>query len=304
MLGRIASVFLVLLCFAGAVSAQDRQNIGYGRLITNDLIGDGHDRWRTGAIVSSRVRGYDWTGGLPTTPGELIELRWRAEIISPANLSAFDPTDRRYAGTLGFGAFTHWDAAGFDFKLGAELALIGPMTRLDDFQVFVHETFGMVPPSDAVVANQIGNRVMGNAEFEVGRNVFLGDSVTLRPFVSGAVGPEDMLRAGVDLIVGKVGRGELMLRDPVTGHHYRAIRSGAEGFSLVLGADVAKVFDSVYLPESQGYQLTDNRPRVRAGLFWQGEKSSVFYGASWLGEEFEGQADSQIVGAIRLNLHF
>ena len=38
--------------------AEDKQKkhfIGYGRLITNDVFGDGKDRWRTGSFSSSRV---------------------------------------------------------------------------------------------------------------------------------------------------------------------------------------------------------------------------------------------------------
>lgn len=39
-----------------------RQAPGYGRLITNDIIGDGQDRWRTGSVTMSRAWGYRWDG--------------------------------------------------------------------------------------------------------------------------------------------------------------------------------------------------------------------------------------------------
>jgi hypothetical protein len=43
---------------------------------------------------------------------------------------------------------------------------------------------------------------------------------------------------------------------------------------------------------------------VRAGLHWQGGQSEVFNGLTWLGKEFEEQADDQIVGSINLRLRF
>lgn len=304
MLGRIASIVILICATVSVGHAGDRQKIGYGRLITNDLIGDGHDRWRTGALVSSHIRGYDWNGSLPEGFGNLIEYRWRAEIMAPSNLTTVKPGDRPYAGTVAVGAFTHWSKFGFDLSLGGEIVAIGPQTGLDWLQTQVHKMAGITPPSDAVLAAQVPNQILLNAEFEVGRDVALGDSAMLRPFVSGAVGPEDMVRAGFDVVIGQVGRSELLLRDPVSGHRYRAIRSAPQGYSFVLGADIAKVFDSIYLPASSGLTLTDNRPRARAGVFWQGEKSSVFYGLTWLGREFETQTESQVIGAIRLNLHF
>ena len=73
---------------------------------------------------------------------------------------------------------------------------------------------------------------------------------------------------------------------------------------MVLGADMAKVFDSVYLPESRGYELTDSRNRARLGFHWQGKKNAFFYGVAWLGEEFESQRESQVTGAIRFDVKF
>ena len=45
-------------------AAQDRVTLGWGRLLTNDLLGDGRDRWRTGSYTLSRVRGPAWGGSL------------------------------------------------------------------------------------------------------------------------------------------------------------------------------------------------------------------------------------------------
>jgi len=75
------AALIALLIPLTPVNAGDRSRIGYGRLITNDFIGDGKDRWRTGSVASSRVWGPEWTGQLPSGFGELIELRLGAEIM-------------------------------------------------------------------------------------------------------------------------------------------------------------------------------------------------------------------------------
>ncbi len=103
----------------GSAEAQDRIRIGYGRLIVNDSAGELKDRWQTGNVVSSRVWGYGWDGRAPSRPGELLELRFNGQIISPANLSTFDPDDRLYAGSLSLGLHTHFDRAAQKSRSGA-----------------------------------------------------------------------------------------------------------------------------------------------------------------------------------------
>jgi hypothetical protein len=77
----------------------------------------------------------------------------------------------------------------------------------------------------------------------------------------------------------------------------------APGLSAVLGADYAYVFDSAYLPDG-GPAVETNRTRVRGGLHMQWEKVGLFYGVTWLGKEFEGQPDDQIIGSIRIDIMF
>ncbi len=140
--------------------------------------------------------------------------------------------------------------------------------------------------------------------FEAGRSFAAGDALRLRPFVEGRWGAETLIRAGADLVIGQVGQGELLVRDPVSGQRYRAIQNDWQGYALVLGADIAHVSDSVFLPGGAGYEINDTRERVRAGLHWQGEKSSAFYGVTWLSEEFSGQDRGQVVGSLRLDFEF
>ncbi len=237
MIRLIASALCVLFLIDSAAMAQDRVRLGYGRLVTNDLIGDGHDRWRTASVASSRVWGPDWTGSAPGGFGQLLELRLGAEIISPENIATPAAGDRPYAGSISVGLHTHFQTALAEFALGGDLVFTGPQTQLDDFQDFVHDAIGGRDLSSGVRRNQIGNDLTG--------------------------------------------------------------------FSFMMGADIAHVEDSEFLTESGGFELSDARSRVRAGMHYQSaEGHRAFYGLTWLDKEFKGQQDSQIVGSVRLHISF
>jgi hypothetical protein len=310
LLRRIGAALAIACCCAGAPAAAepfafgDRVTLGHGRLFSNDLLGDGRDRWRSGGYVVSRVRGREWTGTLPTRPGEILEWRLRSEIIQPGNLTRPRATDRRYAGVLALGVHSHFALGRVEASLGAELVATGPMTLVGDFQRGVHGLFGM-PSPDPALANQIGNALHPTALAEMGLPLSLGSSMVLRPFVEAQAGAETFVRAGADLTVGALGRGDLMLRDVPTGQRYRGARSGPpSGFSFVLGGDVAHVASSVYLPAGGAATLTPTRLRLRAGLHWQGERSEVFYGITRLGAEFDQQPVGQTIGSLRLRIRF
>ena len=72
---------IILIFSTVTLAAQDsserkpkKHYIGYGNLITNDLLGDGRNRWRTGSISSSRIWGADWQCELPEEFNELVEI--------------------------------------------------------------------------------------------------------------------------------------------------------------------------------------------------------------------------------------
>lgn len=281
-----------------------RSRIGYGRLFTNDFLGDGKDRWRSGSIVSSRVWGPAWEGAAPAAFGALLELRLMGQVIMPANLSVPDPDNRPWAGALSAGLHSHMQRGKAEYALGADLVATGPQTRLDDFQGWLHDLLSAPSPSDAVLAAQIPDSFRPSLAAEAGRRMSLADGVSLRPFAEARAGDETLLRAGADLRFGGAGHDALWVRDPVTGQRYRAVEGTAQGVSFVVGGDMAYVARSIYLPESRGYQLTSRRDRLRAGLYWQGEGASAFYGLTYLGPEFEGQPEGQLTGSLRLNLRF
>lgn len=283
----------------------ERTRLGYGRLMTNDFIGDGEDRWRTGSWTSSRIWGSGWDADAKRAFGDLIELRLSGEIFAPDNLAQPDTGDRLFAGALSIGAHTHFTTHGFDASVGADLVVTGAGTGLGNFQRNLHKILGVTQPSSTVLDAQIDGGVHPTLVAEMARDIALRPDLHLRPFIEGRAGAETMVRAGFDLTFGNVGAQELLVRESVTGQRYRVVSTPEiTGFSFLVGADIAHVDESVFLPEENGFELTDSRDRVRAGVHWQGETSSAFYGLTYLGEEFEAQSEGQIVGSIRINLSF
>lgn len=300
---RLLVMALAILFCTQPASAQNREAIGYGRLINNDLLGDLDDRWQSGSVASSRVYGYGWGGVLPDRPFDLLEFRLGGQIITPEDLRNPSGGDRPFAGVLTFGLHTHFEYGGNDVSVGGDLVFTGPQTRLGDLHTGIHDLLGQPPASPSVLDDQIEDGFFPTFVGEIGRPVEIGPG-TLRPFSELRWGVETMARVGVDLTLGSVGQGELLVRDPVTGQRYRAVYEAVPGFSYVMGGDLAFVENSALLPKDRGYEVEQMRARMRAGLHWQGEKSATFYGVTYLSEEFEGQPEGQFVGSIRLKLKF
>lgn len=298
---RFLIALAVFVLLSVPAQAQDRSLLGIGRLFTNDMIGEGRDRWRTGSWALSIVRGPAWTGELPRRPGALLEYRLRSEIITPSRVRNPPPGDRRFAGILSVGAHTHWQNGAADFSLGLDLVATGPMTGMDEVQDAIHRTFSLPRPN--IYGNQIGNGIHPTVTAEMGTR-FGRPGLSIRPFAEVSAGVETYVRAGFDAMVGMPGQNDLMIRDVSSGQRYRGTFGAAEGYSFTFGADFAKVFDSVYLPSDQGYELTDHRNRIRAGVHWQRGTTGIFYGVTWLGPEFVGQPEGQLVGSLRLKILF
>jgi hypothetical protein len=304
MIRYLAAICLAMMMMPPQAQAQQYERLGYGRLINNDFIATGQDRWRTGSVQSSRVWGRGWNGMLPAQPGELLELRLGAEIIAPDDLRNPAPDDRPYAGALTAGLHTHFDRNGLDIALGVDLVMTGPQTRLDRLQGAFHDLVGVDKASAETRAGQVGNAIHPTAVAEAGRSMDIAGGARMRPFLEARAGVETLVRAGVDFTFGDVGRGELLIRDVVTGQRYRAISGDFTGFAFVLGGDIAAVWDSEFLPSSSGVEVRDMRSRLRGGVHWQGDQIAAFYGVTWLGKEFRGQDEGQFVGSVRLDLNF
>lgn len=298
-----ACAALMVVGMAGGATAQERVTLGFARLFSNDALGDTRDRWRTGSYFVSRLRAPRWGGSVPGQFGELLEFRLRSEIIAPESLIRKNPADRRYAGVIAAGMATHFALGQAEATLGAELVFTGPQTGVGAFQREIHDLVGLDTPT--ILGTQITNGVHPTLRGELGQTFVVSDRLTLRPFLEAQAGVESYVRVGGDLVLGQFGRGGLLVRDTVTGQRVEGV-AGADlpGTSLTVGGDVARVFDSVYLPSGGQAELKDTRARLRAGFNWQGEKSEVFYGVTWLGEEYVDQPDSQVVGSLRLRVRF
>lgn len=302
-----AIVGLLLSPICAFAQSGEYENIGYGRLVNNDFIGDMKDRGQTGSIATSRIFGDDWNGSLPNRPFEILEFRLGADIKAPDNLVSPAAGDRPFAGTMSLGLHTHYQQAGYEIALGGDISATGPQTGLDVLQTMLHDGLGIAPPSSAARAGQIANQFHASAVVEMGRPFRLGSNTEVRPFVEGRIGLETLVRTGFDITIGAVGQssaGEMMVREGITGQRYRTIQRAGKGISFTLGADMAMVSESIYLPASSGISLTDRRDRVRSGIHWQGEKNHGFLGLTYLGKEFSTQKSSQVVGSIRLALKF
>lgn len=277
--------------------------IGSSRLFNNDFIGDGKDRWRTGSYELSMTFGDPVLDGLPSSPFELMQYRLRAEIISPEDLSAAVPfRDRPYAGVIGLGAFTHYERGDYNVSYGGELVFVGPRTGLDDFQEWAHNLLGIQGPTAA--QTQLGNKVYPTVQGEVSRDIRF-ENTLVRPFAEVQAGIESYARVGVDAIFGKNLSRNFFLREPITGHLMTNVRhSDDASFGFMMGADVAYVADSQLLPSDRGVEVRSVRPRARAGFAYEGKNAGIFYGLTWLGEEFEQQREGQVTGSLNVKFNF
>ncbi len=279
-----------------------RVTLGYGRMFDNDFFGDNNDRWRTGSYAWSIIRGQGWDGRRPVTPGEILEYRFRMEMIAPGKLSGPGSDDRPYVGALSAGVHTHFERGDFDYSIGLDAVITGPQTGVGELQKWFHQIVSA--PTPKVLDDQIGNAVHPTLTAEVARPFRMSDTLTIRPFAEVQAGVENIGRVGGDVILGNVGHHDLLLRDVPTGQLYRGIEGPYSGFGYVLGADFAAVGDSAYLPADR-VTATETRTRVRAGINWQlAENASFYYGLTWLSPEFEGQPEGQLIGGLKLNFNF
>ncbi len=300
--GRFGLILMLCVLSAPAVDAQERATLGQARLFTNDLLGDGRDRWRSGAYGVSAVRGPGWHGALPSQFGQIMEYRFRGEVITPASIVSPTPGDRLYAGVFSVGAHSHFSWHGLEVSTGVDLMVMGEQSGIRHMQEIVHEAFSL--QTSNVRNFQVDNGIYLHGTVEVGQEFDFG-GVRARPFVELQAGVETMARTGFDLTFGGYGQGGLRLRDSTTGHRISAIDSESDsGYSFLFGGDVAYVDSSRYLPSDQGYTVEDTRYRIRAGVNYSFGHSNIFYGLTYLSEEFVGQSSGQTVGSISLGIEF
>ncbi len=290
---------------ARSVPAQElpRKRVGVVRFFTNDQIGDGQDRWRTGSYQVSFIQARNWSERLGEHFGDVAETRLRSEIIAPATLAMTPPLDRPYAGVLSVGRHFWWRRGVLDLRIGADLVLIGPASGMSAFQGFVHNLAGL--PQPTVYSSQLGNALYPTVSAAATREIRLGRDFMLSPFVEAQAGVETFARIGFDLAFGRMGDGVVRPRDVVSGQRNFGTRTmRGTGWSFTFGGDIARVAASAYLPEGAGYAPEPWRSRLRLGMAYGGRRHGFFYGLTWLGREFAGQPTGQVVGTLSLALDF
>ena len=286
--------------------AEDKQKkhyIGYGRLITNDVFGDGKDRWRTGSFSSSRIWGPKWLGQLPHEFTEVIEVRFLGEIIAPSDLSGKGGIDRPFVGHLGFGLHSHFQRKGLEYSVGVGASVLGKQTGLDKFQSDFHKALNEKVASELVLSSQIGDQVLFGPLAEVAKTVPGGDEVHIRPFFEAYSTAETLARLGADIYFGNGFSNSLYIRDQVTGQRYRTIGASEEKFGFSIGGDIGHVSKSAFFDGAESTML-HRRLRFRTGLHWGQNSKQGFAGLTWLSKEFSGQPEGQILGSVRLILKF
>lgn len=211
-------ILLGLLIIAGGalpVAAEDAgfTYLGNGRLLNDDVIGDGEDRWRTGSYSISVLYGSEWQGDLTSRPLDVIEFRLRGEAIAPANVTTPALNDRLYACVLAFGVHSHCNWRGADIAMGADILGIGPQTGIRELQRDLHEA--LIQPVVNAGNRELQNKTLLDLSFEANNEYAISEGAYLRPFLGLTYGSEDLARVGFDLTLGQWGQNGLRLRDPI-----------------------------------------------------------------------------------------
>lgn len=281
--------------------------VGIGRLFSNDKFGDNDDRWRTGSYSLSFAFSNEGDNDYGSGPLDLVEFRFRSEIIAPRHLKRAGSDDRIYVGQLSFGAHTHYQVERYEVSLGADMIFTGPQTGMSDFHQKTHEAFSAPSLGDSVIDNQLGNHIFPTLTAEIGKEYQLSRTapVTMRPFAEAIAGVESLARVGVDFNYGVAGRDIAYSRDSTTGQRIPLGYGDNLGVTWSAGVDYANVIDSAYFPSYFDSELESDRFRARAGVNWHfGDRMAVYYGVTYLSEEYVGQEEGQVLGSFRLNFTY
>jgi len=299
-------IFLCLLSLflASSASADGFKLVGRASLFTNDYLGDGEDRWRTGSYTRSTF--FARSSGKDATAPPLFELRLRGEVIAPTEVNLVpQPGERPFVGVAAIGGFRHVSRGDYDVAWGGEMVFVGPQTGVSSFVTEAHEALGFKQPRAA--SGQLGNNTFPTVYLHASR--LAGASATVpfdvRPFVEVQAGAETYARIGVDMFFGNGMSTTATTRDVVSGQIMSVVAADpVTGFTPSIGFDVARVWDSQFLPSSSGLTVKPWRLRARGGLRSQTQSTEIFYGLSWLSPEYEGQPSGQVLGSLSLDFQF
>ena len=294
----------------------------------NDRYGDGKDRWKTGGITQSYVfpehifSDGNWFAGRASG----LELNLRALVITPDDTSfaGVNSNDRPFAqyAAIGLylrsitrpGALTPVVAVQEEDRIGIEVGWQGDPLPLFDIQNSLHGVTG-TNGNVGNLSNVIEGGLLVNLEarrtwrFHTdGFGHGAGRDLEFAPFVQTSLGMrENSLRAGGDFFIGSALEGRTWGSDLATG----AVMAGAsmprQGFNwtVFFGGDVGYIASDAFLDGGFGENAPsvprrDIVARARTGLLLEYDRFGLGFSLNWLGREFRGQPDGQMVGAIQM----
>lgn len=299
-----AAVFITCLSGASLADTTSFKYAGAGWLLTNDVLGDGEDRWETSstAISAAYLIGTD---DLETNrPFQVIELRHTTRLVSPGWLGWTRFIDRPLGAAQSLGLHTHFNTGLIDWTAGADLVFLGEQTGLVDLQDSIHVALDFDRATDFVLDTQIENEVRLAGKVEIGLPYEVDQHLKIRPFLEFSAGVETYGRMGVDLVLGSFGRSGLLAREEVSGFQYAVTAQEQTGLSLIAGADYTYIDESAFFPDEFEDVMENELTRMRLGLAYSRGKHAFFFGNTWLSEQIKDAPEAQRIGSINYTYKF
>ncbi|HUS55907.1 MAG TPA: lipid A-modifier LpxR family protein [Thermohalobaculum sp.] len=294
----------------------------------NDSFGDGKDRWKSGGLTQAFVfpehifSNDNWFEGRASG----LELNVRGLVMTPDNTASTrtDSGDRPFAQYAAVGiyldsivrprALSPTVGLQIEDRFGVEAGWQGDPLPLFDIQNAVHGMTG-TEGNAGNLSNSINGEVLVNLEARRTLRFHADGSlrdIEFAPFVQTSLGMrENSLRVGGDVFIGSALEGRTWGSDLATGAVMAGASMPGEGinWTFFAGGDLGYIASDAFLDGG----FAGNGPRVerrdlvgraRVGVLMDYNEFSVGFSLNWLGEEFHGQSDGQVIGAIQLKYRF
>jgi hypothetical protein len=294
----------------------------------NDAFGDGKDRWKSGGVTQSYVfpehifSDENWFTGRASA----LEFSIRGLVMTPDNtaFSGIDSSDRPYAQYAAVGvylrsiarpeALTSTLALLTEDRIGLEAGWQGDPLPFFDVQNAVHGITG-TEGNAGNLSNSIDSEMLANIEARRTWRLHIDGyerDIEFAPFVQTSLGMrENSARVGGDVFFGSALEGRTWGSDLATG----AVMAGASmprrGFNWAVfaGGDLGYIASDAFLDggfaaDGPRVERRDMVGRARAGVLLDYGKYAIGFSMNWLGKEFRGQSEGQMIGAIQLKYRF
>lgn len=292
-------------------------------IIWNDRLGDGKDRYKSGGLTHGLVIPERRIGGAPWFDGHhsSLELQARGFVATPDNTSTIPAAnDRPFVQYAGIGAYLRTierpGAVGrrltrsVENRLGMELGYQGDPLPFFELQDLLHAG-GSTRPASMTLDGEALINFEARQTWRFHQQLRDTD-LEIAPFLQASAGMrENSLRVGGDIIYGSSLEGRLWNNDLAVGAMIPGGSSPRPGpnWTVWLGGDVGYVASDAFLDGGfSGDGLSVPREevtgRIRAGIMLEVDDIALGYSLTWLSEEFENQAHSQVIGALTIKYRF